>query len=72
MAVLFDLFSYRVKNSSDGLYFDRWHGNTFPEISMPEKLYFLSRIISALLTHNKLFIRRDSVEELIKCIGFDE
>ena len=71
MAVLFDLFSYRVKNSSDGLYFDRWHGNTFPEISMPEKLYFLSRIISALLTHNKLFIRTDSVEELIECIGFD-
>lgn len=71
MAVLFDLFSYRVKNSSDGLYFDRWHGNTFPKISMPEKLYFLSRIISALLTHNKLFIRTDSVEELIECIGFD-
>lgn len=71
MAVLFDLFSYRVKNSSDGLYFDRWHGKTFPEISMPEKLYFLSRIISALLTHNKLFIRTDSVEELIECIGFD-
>lgn len=71
MAVLFDLFSYRVKNSSDGLYFDRWNGNTFPEISMPEKLYFLSRIISALLTHNKLFIRTDSVEELIECIGFD-
>lgn len=71
MAVLFDLFSYRVKNSSDGLYFDRWHGNTFSEISMPEKLYFLSRIISALLTHNKLFIRTDSVEELIECIGFD-
>lgn len=71
MAVLFDLFSYRVKNSSDGLYFDRWHGNTFPEISMPEKLYFLSRIISVLLTHNKLFIRTDSVEELIECIGFD-
>lgn len=43
----------------------------FPEISMPEKLYFLDRIISALLTHNKLFIRTDSIEEMIECIGFD-
>ena len=60
MAVLFDLFSYRVKNSSDGLYFDRWHGNTFPEISMPEKLYFLSRIISALM-HLGCFMKEENL-----------
>lgn len=71
MAVLFDAFSYRVNKTTDGLYYDRWHGNVFPEISMPEKLYFLDRIISALLTHNKLFIRTDSIEEMIECIGFD-
>lgn len=71
MAVLFDLFSYRVNETSDGLYYDRWYGRKFPEISMPEKLYFLNRIISALLTHDKLFIRTDSIEEMIECIGFD-
>lgn len=71
MAVLFDAFSYRVNKTPDGLYYDRWHGHVFPEISMPEKLYFLDRIISALLTHNKLFIRTDSIEEMIECIGFD-
>lgn len=36
-----------------------------------KKLYFLDRIISALLTHDKLFIRTDSIEEMIECIGFD-
>lgn len=71
MAVLFDAFSYRVNKTPDGLYYDRWHGNVFPDFSMPEKLYFLDRIISALLTHNKLFIRTDSIEEMIECIGFD-
>lgn len=71
MAVLFDQFSYRVNKTSDSLYYDRWYGHVFPEISMPEKLYFLNRIISALLTHDKLFIRADSIEEMIECIGFD-
>lgn len=71
MAILFDAFSYRVNKTPDGFYYDRWHGHVFPEISMPEKLYFLDRIISALLTHNKLFIRTDSIEEMIECIGFD-
>ena len=71
MGVLFDAFSYRVNKTPDGFYYDRWHGHVFPEISMPEKLYFLDRIISALLTHDKLFIRTDSIEEMIECIGFD-
>lgn len=71
MAILFDAFSYRVNKTPDGFYYDRWHGHVFPDISMPEKLYFLDRIISALLTHNKLFIRTDSIEEMIECIGFD-
>lgn len=51
MAVLFDQFSYRINKTTDGLYYDRWHGKIFPEISMPEKLYFLNSIIAALLTH---------------------
>lgn len=71
MAVLLDQFSYRMNKTSEGVYYDRWHGHMFPEISMPEKLYFLNRIISALLTHDKLFIRTDSIEEMIECIGFD-
>lgn len=71
MAILFDQFSYRVNKTSDGIYYDRWYGNVFPEISTSEKLHFLNRIISALLTHNKLFIRTDSIEEMIECIGFD-
>ena len=71
MGVLLDAFSYRVNKTPDGFYYDRWHGHVFPEISMPEKLYFLDRIISALLTHDKLFIRTDSIEEMIECIGFD-
>lgn len=40
MSVLFDQFSYRINRFSDGLYYDRWHGHVFPEISTPEKLYF--------------------------------
>lgn len=60
-----------MNKTSEGVYYDRWHGHMFPEISMPEKLYFLNRIISALLTHDKLFIRTDSIEEMIECIGFD-
>lgn len=71
MGVLFDAFSYRVNKTPDGFYYDRWYGHVFPEISMPERLYFLDRIISALLTHDKLFIRTDSIEEMIECIGFD-
>lgn len=71
MSVLFDQFSYRINRFSDGLYYDCWHGHVFPEISTPEKLYFLNRIISILLTHDKLFIRTDSIEEMIECIGFD-
>ena len=55
MAVLFDQFSYRMNKTSGGIYYDRWHGHMFPEISMPDKL----------------FIRTDSIEEMIECIGFD-
>lgn len=71
MAILFDQFSYRINRTTDGLYYDRWHGKVFPEISMPEKLYFLNRIISTLLTHSQLIIRADSIEEFIECVGFN-
>lgn len=70
MAILYDQFSYRINSTTDGLYYDRWHGKVFPEISMPEKLFFLNSIISALLTHNQLIIRADSIEEFIDCVGF--
>lgn len=71
MAVLFDQFSYRINRTTDGLYYDRWHGKVFPKISMPEKLYFLNSIISALLTHSQVIIRADSIEEFIECVGFN-
>ena len=71
MAVLFDQFSYRINRTTDGLFYDRWHGKVFPEISMPEKLYFLNSIISALLTHSQVIIRADSIEEFIECVGFN-
>lgn len=70
MGVLFDQFSYRINRTTDGLYYDRWHGKRIPEIFMPEKLYFLNSIISALLTHDHIIIRSDSIEEFIECIGF--
>lgn len=70
MAILYDQFSYRINSTTDGLYYDRWHGKVFPEITMPEKLFFLNSIISALLTHNQLIIRADSIEEFIDCVGF--
>jgi len=70
MSILFDQFSYRINKTKDGLYYDRWYGHIFPEISMPDKLYFLNSIISSLLTHRQLIIRTDSIEELIECIGF--
>lgn len=70
MSILFDLFSYRLNRTKEGLYYDRWHGGVYPEISMPEKLYFLNHIISSLLTHRQIIIRVDSIEELIECIGF--
>lgn len=40
MAVLFDAFSYRVNKTPDGLYYDRWHGNMFPEISSWKRACF--------------------------------
>lgn len=70
MALLYDAFSYRINQVQGGVFFDRWQGNVFPEITLPEKLYFLNGIISTLLTHNKIIIRSDSIEELIDCIGF--
>ena len=39
MAVLFDAFSYRVNKTPDGLYYDRWHGNVFPDFSKEESTY---------------------------------
>lgn len=70
MAILFDQFSCRINKTANGLYYDRWHGNVFPEISMPEKLYFFNSIIAALLTHRQFVIRADSIEEFIECVGF--
>lgn len=70
MAILYDSFSYRINTIEEGQYYDRWHGHVFPEFSMPEKLYFLNSLISILLTHDKLLLRTDSIEEFIDCLGF--
>lgn len=71
MAVLFDSFSYRIKGMEGGVCYDRWHIKKYPELTMPEHLYYLNRIINCLLTHDKIIIRTDSLEELIDVLGID-
>lgn len=71
MAVLFDSFSYRIKEVESGVCYDRWHLGKYPEFTMPEHLYYLNRIINSLLTHDKIIIRTDSLEEFIDVLGFD-
>lgn len=60
MAVLFDSFSYRIKEVESGICYDRWHFGKYPELTMPEHLYYLNRVINCLLTHDKIIIRTDS------------
>lgn len=36
MAVLFDSFSYRIKEVESGICYDRWHFGKYPELTMPE------------------------------------
>ena len=45
MAVLFDSFSYRIKEVESGICYDRWHFGKYPELTMPEHLYYLNRVI---------------------------
>lgn len=71
MAVLFDSFSYRIKKIESGVCYDRWYFGEYPELTMPEHLYYLNRIINCLLTHDKIIIRTDSLEEFIDILGFD-
>lgn len=71
MAVLFDGFSYRIKEMEGGVCYDRWYVKRYPELTMPEHLYYLNRIINCLLTHDKIIIRTDSLEEFIDVLGFD-
>ena len=40
MAVLFDSFSYRIKEVESGICYDRWHFGKYPELTMPEHLYY--------------------------------
>ena len=39
MAVLFDSFSYRIKEVESGICYDRWHFGKYPELTMPEHLF---------------------------------
>ena len=71
MAVLFDSFSYRIKEVESGICYDRWHFGKYPELTMPEHLYYLNRVINCLLTHDKIIIRTDSLEEIIDVLGFE-
>lgn len=71
MAVLFDSFSYRIREFERGVCYDRWHSKEYPELTMPEHLYYLNRIINCLLTHDKIIIRTDSLEEFMDVLGFD-
>lgn len=65
MAVLFDSFSYRIKEVESGICYDRWHFGKYPELTMPEHLYYLNRVINCLLTHDKIIIRTDSLDKKI-------
>ena len=71
MAVLFDSFSYRIKEVESGICYDRWHFGKYPELTKPEHLYYLNRVINCLLTHDKIIIRTDSLEEIIDVLGFE-
>ena len=71
MAILFDSFSYRIKGVEFGICYDRWHSGGYPEFTLPERLFYLNRIINCLLTHDKIIIRTDSLEEFIDILGFD-
>ena len=52
--------------------YDRWHFGKYPELTMPEHLYYLNRVINCLLTHDKIIIRTDSLEEIIDVLGFED
>lgn len=69
MSILLDSFSYRDKTSINGVYVDRWHNNSFPDFYLVEKIYFINNIINAILLHDKIYIRLDSLEEFIEVFG---
>ena len=72
MSILIDLFSYRIKDNSNFLYYDRWHGGTYPPFTDEERLFFLKYILNSLLIHDKLYIRLDCLEEFIDILGINE
>ncbi len=71
MAILYDSFSYRAKLTPYGQLIDRWYGDNYPEFILPERLYHLHKVIYALLTHDEVYIRLDSLEELMDVLGIE-
>lgn len=43
----------------------------YPEFTLPERLYHLNKIIYALLIHDVMYIRLDSLEELMDVLGIE-
>ena len=69
--ILFDTFTYRWRKIGDSYYFGRNTNNNIPQFERLEKEYFLSKLITSLLIHEKIIIKLDSLEELELLIGID-
>ena len=64
MAVLFDQFSYRINKTSEGVYYDRWHGKDSGIVDR------LSINDEAITEHLKADLVQDQTESII-CIELD-
>lgn len=71
MSLLFESFGFRQKYVQDGFYYDRWADGKLPDFVMVDRLYFLDQFLNSLLLHDKIYIRIDSLEELIDILGID-
>ena len=69
--ILFDTFTYRWRNLGGSYYFGRNVNNDLPQFEELEKQYYLNQLITALLIHDKISIKIDSLEELELLIGID-
>lgn len=71
MSVLFDNFSYRLRITEEGIFQNRWYNDLYKEFSVAEKIYYINNIINAILLHDLIYIRIDSLEEFIDVMGID-
>lgn len=72
MSILFENFSFRCKETSGGIYYDRWADDSLTRFKMQDKLYFLDKILNTILLHETIYLRLDSLEEFIEILGLDQ